>query len=118
MDIRLEYQPINSPDLNVLTLGYFNSIQSLQQTKQLTTVDDLINIVEESYKEIPKVKLNNLFLTLQCCMEEIIIHGGKNNYKITHMNKEKLEQEGRFPIFIVCSQKVIDTINSVEKMYM
>lgn len=28
-DIRLMYQPPNSPDLNILDLGFFNAIQSL-----------------------------------------------------------------------------------------
>ena len=30
-DIRLMCQPANSPDLNVLDLGFFNGIQSLQE---------------------------------------------------------------------------------------
>jgi hypothetical protein len=78
-DIQLEYQPPNSPDLNVLDLGYFTSIQSLQQTKQSTTVDELIEVVEDSYRELDSRKLNNIFFSLQCCMKQIILHGESNN---------------------------------------
>ncbi|GJZ21937.1 hypothetical protein Tco_0558976 [Tanacetum coccineum] len=30
-DIQLRFQPANSPDLNVLDLGFFRAIQSLQE---------------------------------------------------------------------------------------
>ena len=31
LNIKIKNQPSNSPDLNVIDLGYFNSIQSLQK---------------------------------------------------------------------------------------
>ena len=40
-------QPPNSPDLNVLELGYFNSMQSLQHQKVPKTIDNLVSAVEE-----------------------------------------------------------------------
>jgi hypothetical protein len=91
LDIRLECQPPNSPDLNVLDLGYFSSIQSLQQQKNATTVEELIDIVEDSFSELSYKKLDNIFLTLQCCMEKVLLDNGGNNYKIPHMSKRKLE---------------------------
>ncbi|KAJ0399017.1 hypothetical protein ATCC90586_009022 [Pythium insidiosum] len=47
-DIRLLNQPPRSPDLNVLDLGYFAFIQSLQYQKPCRTLPDLIS-VETSY---------------------------------------------------------------------
>jgi hypothetical protein len=41
-------QPPNSPDFNVLDLGYFNSIQSLQNQKFSRTIEDLVDAVESS----------------------------------------------------------------------
>jgi hypothetical protein len=35
-------------------------------------------------------KLNNAFLTLQCCMNSIIDCGGDNSYKIVHMGKGQI----------------------------
>jgi hypothetical protein len=46
--VNLVDQPANSPDLNVLDLGYFASIQALQQKQQQRTVGDLIAAVDYS----------------------------------------------------------------------
>ncbi|XP_047258867.1 uncharacterized protein LOC124891098 [Capsicum annuum] len=45
-DIRLYFQPSNSPDLNVLDLGFFRAIQSLQYQKAPKKVDELVEAVE------------------------------------------------------------------------
>jgi len=50
-DIRLVRQPPNSPDLNVLDLGFFRSIQALQHKKSLNSVDDLVDAVQKSFEE-------------------------------------------------------------------
>ncbi|KAI5446939.1 hypothetical protein KIW84_014694 [Lathyrus oleraceus] len=44
-DIRLTCQPPNSHDLNVLDLGFFNAIKSLQQMEVTNSVDELIQAV-------------------------------------------------------------------------
>ncbi|KAF0750291.1 hypothetical protein AaE_006765, partial [Aphanomyces astaci] len=40
-NIKLMCQPPQSPDLNVLDLGFFNSIQSLQQQMECRSMEDL-----------------------------------------------------------------------------
>ena len=69
-DISLRCQPPNSPDLNVLGLGYFNSIQSLQHKKVPRSIDDLVKAVTDSFVELHPDKLDNVFLSLQMAMEE------------------------------------------------
>ena len=44
-DIRLMCQPPNSPDLNVLDLGFFSAIQALQYKELPKTVDEFVNVV-------------------------------------------------------------------------
>jgi len=44
-NIKFKAQLTNSPDLNVLDLGFFNSIQSLQHEASPNTIDELINCV-------------------------------------------------------------------------
>ena len=39
-DISINFQPVNSPYFNVLDLGFFNAIQSLQHQCAPKTVDD------------------------------------------------------------------------------
>jgi hypothetical protein len=50
MNITLVNQPPNSPNTNVLDLGYFNAIQSLQHRKHTNTVPELVKAVEDSFK--------------------------------------------------------------------
>ncbi|BAB09920.1 unnamed protein product [Arabidopsis thaliana] len=52
-DIRLMCQPLNSPDLNILDLGFFNAIQSLQHNVCPTTVEELVSAAETSFDEYP-----------------------------------------------------------------
>ncbi|KAL6901930.1 hypothetical protein ACP4OV_004806 [Aristida adscensionis] len=46
-DIRLKCQPPNSPDLNILDLGFFRAIQAIQYKKSAKQVQDLMPIVLE-----------------------------------------------------------------------
>ncbi|XP_059281343.1 uncharacterized protein LOC132035041 [Lycium ferocissimum] len=71
-DIRLCFQPPNSPDLNVLDFGFFRAIQSLQHTMAPTNIDELISVVEKSFNEMEVERLKHMFLTLQSCMVEVM----------------------------------------------
>jgi hypothetical protein len=46
-DVRLTCQPTNSLDFNILDLGFFRAIQSIQYKKSAKTVQDLIPVVQE-----------------------------------------------------------------------
>ncbi|GKD05006.1 hypothetical protein Tco_1179980 [Tanacetum coccineum] len=107
-DIRLRFQPSNSLDLNVLDLGFFRAIQSLQEQEVLGTIDELVNVVQASYGRMPSHELNNVFLTLQTCMKEILKVNGGNNYQIPHIGKGRLERQGMLPLTIDCEQDLID----------
>ncbi|KAF0706721.1 hypothetical protein As57867_006689, partial [Aphanomyces stellatus] len=58
-------QPPNSPDLNVLDLGFFASIQSLQYKTMSRTVDDVIRSTLAAFDALCSDKLECVFLTLQ-----------------------------------------------------
>ncbi|KAL4565371.1 hypothetical protein LXL04_029463 [Taraxacum kok-saghyz] len=107
-DIRLSFQPSNSPDLNVLDLGFFRAIQSLQEQEVLGTIDELVHAVQTSFERMQSQQLNNVFLTLQTCMKEIIKVQGGNNYQIPHIGKDRLGREGNLPLQIECDQNLID----------
>ena len=76
LNIQLFKQPPQSPDLNVLDLGYFNSIQSLQQTKVCHEVEDLVSAVVSSYVELDNRKLENVWMTWKLVMLDVIRVGG------------------------------------------
>ncbi|KAK9668941.1 hypothetical protein RND81_13G097300 [Saponaria officinalis] len=69
--IELIFQPPNSPDLNYNDLGYFRAL--------------------------PPTKLNNIFLTLQSVMVEIMKSKGQNDFAIPHMKKDHLAALGILP---------------------
>ncbi|XP_023760264.1 uncharacterized protein LOC111908693 [Lactuca sativa] len=60
-DIRLCFQPPNSPDLNVLDLGFFRAIQSLQEQEALRTIDELVDAVQTSFERMQSQQFNNVF---------------------------------------------------------
>jgi hypothetical protein len=88
-DIRLTNQPPNSPDFNVLDLGFFNTIQSLQYQSSPKTIDELIVAVENAFNLLPCESLAKVFVTLQKVMELAIGLKGSNAYKLPHMHKDK-----------------------------
>ena len=109
-DIRLMYQPANSPDLNVLDLGFFRAIQSLQYKEAPTIVDELVNAVVKSFEAFSTVETDKIFLTLQTCMIEIMKAKGSNKYKIPHSKKAVLERCGRLPTRMKCNPTLVQEV--------
>ena len=86
----------NSPDTNILDLGFFRAIQSFNDDCPANE-EELIKSVEKVYGEYPFRKLNHVWLTLQSCLNMIIENDGGNDYKIPHMGKESMERMGLLP---------------------
>ena len=107
-DIRLTFQPPNSPDMNVLDLGFFRAIQSLQYQEAPSTVDELVNAVQKSFEELPSKNLNYIFLSLQTCLVEVMKVNGGNNYKLPHIGKQQLMRIGDLPSQIQCERDVVE----------
>ena len=91
-------QPPNSPDTNVLDLGFFRSLQANYYLKNPKNELDIIRFVEQAFEEYPASILNRIWLTHQSCLNEIIRHNGDNNYPTPHMNKSWLERDGMLPL--------------------
>jgi len=106
----IKEQPPNSPDLNVLDLGVFRALQSCQFQNVPTDLTQLIQQTKQVYNNYPMSKLNDVWLTLQLCMNQIIENDGGNKYKLQHMGKRKLERQGLLPrnIFAVTMHPVFD----------
>ncbi|KAH7853670.1 hypothetical protein Vadar_005306 [Vaccinium darrowii] len=108
LDIRLSCQPPNSHDMNVLDLGFFRAIQSLQYQEAPRTIDELVNAVQKSFDEFPSDSLNHVFLTLQSCMVEVMKVYGGNNYKVPHMGKYQLIRRGVLPSQLECGSEIVE----------
>ncbi|KAF0709304.1 Aste57867_5993 [Aphanomyces stellatus] len=106
--IAMVNQPPNSPDYNVLDLGFFNSIQSLQHQKSNINIDELISAVETSFYELPVETLSKTFITLQKVMELSMEVHRSNNYKLPHLQKDSTIKN--FSTFRVdCSSVIFDS---------
>ncbi|ETO69859.1 hypothetical protein F444_13620 [Phytophthora nicotianae P1976] len=51
-NIVVMFQPSNSPDLNVLDLGFFASIQSIQYKKIISGIENLILAVKDAFDSV------------------------------------------------------------------
>ncbi|XP_058223181.1 uncharacterized protein LOC131332888 [Rhododendron vialii] len=108
LNICLSFQPPNSPNMNVLDLGFFTSIQSLQHQHAPSTIDQLVSVVEKSFEELSSQTLNHVFLTLQTCMVEVMNVYGGNNYKLPHLGKGQLVRIGNLTSHIQCDCDVME----------
>ncbi|KAK9742268.1 hypothetical protein RND81_03G160200 [Saponaria officinalis] len=107
----LIFQPPNSPDLNILDLGHFRSIQTIQHEKAPRSVVQVVDAVLRSYEEMNPISLNYTLLTLLSCMNEILKVKGSNRYKIPHIGKKRLDRLGLLPTTIL--PKVGDALQAV-----
>ena len=83
-------QAANSPDVNLLNLGFFRAIQNFNDTAPKNE-EELIEEGSMVYDKYPCHKINRTWLTLQCCFNQIIMHHGDNDYNIDHIGKEQLK---------------------------
>lgn len=104
--IRVVYQPPNSPDFNVLNLGYFTAIQSLQYKNVIRNIEMLIKAVEDSFRNLESDKLDDISLILQQVMECCLRYKGGNDYKLPHMGKQTLRKSGKLSKLLTCDPAV------------
>ena len=90
LNIMLITQDPQWTDLNILDIGYFNSIQGLHIKMNFQTLKELVGNVATSYVKLETSKLVNIWITLQLIMLEVIRCNGDNTYVIPHINKHKL----------------------------
>ncbi|KAI3849392.1 hypothetical protein MKW92_036988, partial [Papaver armeniacum] len=105
LDIELLCQPPNSPDLNVLDLGFFSAIAALHHTDAPTTVDEFIASVTRVFENFSVEDANNVFITLQSCIKEILKIKGGIHYKIPHMHKWRLIRDGQLLMYLSANTK-------------
>ncbi|GAA0139338.1 hypothetical protein LIER_00903 [Lithospermum erythrorhizon] len=60
LNLQLICQPPNSLELNILDLGFFSAIQSLQYKESPRTVEELVHAVVKSFNEYPSQKVNHV----------------------------------------------------------
>ena len=110
LPIEISRQPVCSPDLNILDLGYFNSIQSLQHKTRSYTIQQIICNVIKSFQDLEMTTLYNIFVTWQIIMLKIIQAEGDNTYKMPHNRRYLLEKSGIVTTTVVVNNRIMDLI--------
>ncbi|ETW02180.1 hypothetical protein H310_05748 [Aphanomyces invadans] len=105
-------QPPNSPDLNVLGLGFFASIQSLQYKRVSRTVDDVIASTLMAFDMLSGEKLEDVFLILQAVMRLVLDHGGDNHFKLPHLKKDAMRRAGTLAVNLAVPVSLLFEANS------
>ncbi|ETW04759.1 hypothetical protein H310_03907 [Aphanomyces invadans] len=100
-------QPPNSPDLNVLDLGFCASIQVLQYKMVSSSIDDVIFSTLTAFDHLSVDMLENVFLSLQAVMRLVLEHQCDNHFKLPHLRKDALRLAGNlmanvaYPVFLL-----------------
>ena len=73
-------------------------------------MEDLVLAVEESFVELKRKALENVFYTWVACMEQVMLEAGGNQYKIPHLKKNPIPKElGHLPSSYACSELAVST---------
>ncbi|XP_021732073.1 uncharacterized protein LOC110698865 [Chenopodium quinoa] len=117
-NIQFVFQPAQSPDLNVLDLGLFRSIQSLQYQSFPRDLEELVEKVKQSYDTFNPHVNKYIWVTLQKCMIKILKAEGGNKYKIPHLNKKRLENLGNLPDLVEVQKEVaLEAVEYLNTMF-
>ncbi|KAF0715982.1 Aste57867_3084 [Aphanomyces stellatus] len=95
--------------MNILDLGFFEAIQSLQHRSSASSIDELVANVLRVFAAYPHERLNHIIMTLQACLVETMRVFGDNTYKVPHLAKAKNERKGALPDNVTCPRTTFDT---------
>lgn len=104
--IEMSCQPARSPDMNVLDLGLFNAIQSVQYKRPSHKLEDLVTAVQDAFESIPSSTIDKCFITLQKVLQCVIADNGGNSYKLPRVSKQHLSGS-RTPIALPIDKDVV-----------
>ncbi|ETV69203.1 hypothetical protein H257_15032 [Aphanomyces astaci] len=94
MPVRMSPQSIQTLSLPAKTKAgtwsFFRAIQTLQAEKHSSCLEDIVTATEAAWADVSSTTLNKNFLTLQRCLQEVILNQSGNDYKIPHMKKDVL----------------------------
>jgi hypothetical protein len=97
--VSILFQPAQSPDTNILDLGFFCALDAFKQ-RVTRTENELIVGVKEAFANYPAYRLNYCFLTLMSVCNMILEHDGTNHWRIPHMGKDALARENNLPLVL------------------
>lgn len=113
--IKLIAQPPNSPDFNILDLGFFRGIQSLRYKTPVQTLQGLIDAVQAAWDAYEPRKIDDNFVTLQKVLECSMLKHGGNNYALPHLHKRRRRNQGQAITNIQCDSAIYNLASNLLK---
>lgn len=112
--IKIVTQPAQSPDLNTLDLGFFNSLAHLADDTDPDSLSELLDAVEQCYWDYDSDTLERVWQAQFNVYNCILEHRGDNNFKLPHTGVSKRQRAGELPVyapvtrrgFLACRQLV------------
>ncbi|ETW00004.1 hypothetical protein H310_07447 [Aphanomyces invadans] len=104
----LRRRPPNSPDLNVLDLGFFASIQALQYKVVSHSIDDVVRSTLEAFEALSVEKLENVFLTLHAVMRLVLEHQSDNRFRLPQLHKDTMRRAGALMTNMSCPSRLLE----------
>ena len=116
--ISMKQQPFKLPDTNILDLGFFRSLQSLQwKQPPARTIDDLVQNVQNAFAVYDPRVLEKIWLTHQGICDNILIHHGDNNFDPPHIGKDAiLSNDGKLPSRLFLSENARAALSNAEQV--
>lgn len=113
--ITLKKQPANSPDFNILDLGFFHSLQQRATAlKEGGEISDLVGAVEAAFwEEDPRV-LERVWQALFGVLNATLEHKGDNDFSVPHQGTGGAQRRGELPrrarvnrVFLTQAQRIL-----------
>lgn len=111
--VSLTAQPPNSPDFNILDLGFFRAIQALRYKTNASSTQELVEAVHAAFVAFEPQKLDDNFVSLQACLESSMKNSGGNHYKQPHVHKARHRREGDQIKNIHCDSAVFNLAKNI-----
>lgn len=110
--IKVITQPAQSPDLNTLDLGFFNSLANLANETDTDNLSELLDAVEDCYWQYDSDTLERVWQAQFNVYNCILECRGDNNFNLPHTGVRKQQRAGTLPVrapvirrdFVACRQ--------------
>jgi hypothetical protein len=112
-------QPAQSPDTNILDLGFFASLQTASwKIKRAGTLDQLIVNCQQAWNSYDPAVLSRIWTSHQAVMDEILKVKGDNNYDLPHLGKGAMGQQhvGSIPDQLIVSSDALASAELVRQI--
>lgn len=113
---RFKRQPAQSPDLNILDLGFFHALKSHAAKLKMDThnIGQLVDKIRHAFNTYPPSKLDHVWGHFYACMNIILSVDGSNQYKPPHSGARARHIDG---VTSVSRTVDVDNYNRVYAMF-